>query len=131
LDIKLFHKDDGGVIQLIELEKIQDWSVEMPLIFVEYIKSNKLRTYRDDKVEEEISQYLDEILNKTAIPKIKKIFEGSNNEEILSTLSIFEDLSETNNRAVNPIQNLLENLTKHTNKSIASQAQKILSNIRE
>jgi hypothetical protein len=128
--MKLFHKDDGGVIQLIELEKIQDWSVEMPLIFVEYIKSNKLRTYRDAKVEEEISQYLNEILNKTAIPNIKKIFEGSN-EEILSILSIFEELSETNNRAVNPIQNLLENLTKHTNKSIASQARKILSNIRE
>lgn len=129
--MKLFHKDDGGVIQLIELEKIQDWTVEMPFIFVEYIKSNKLRTYRDAKVEAEISQYLDEILNKTAIPKIKQIFEGSNYEEILSTLSVFEELSETNNRAVNPIQNLLENLTKQTNKSIASQARKILSNIKE
>ncbi|MFX1301919.1 MAG: hypothetical protein ACFFBV_07570 [Promethearchaeota archaeon] len=131
MDIKLFYKDDGGVIQLIELEKINEWPVEMPFIFVEYIKSNKLRSYRDPKIEAEISQYLNEILNKTAIPKVKQIFEGSNQEEILSILSIFEELSETNTRAVIPIQNLLENLTKQTNKTIASQAQKILANIKE
>lgn len=103
----------------------------MPLIFIEYIKSNKIRSYRDTKVEAEISQYLDEILNQTAIPKIKQIFESSNQEEILSTLSIFEELSETNNRAIIPILNLLENLTKKTNKTIATQAQKILSNIKD
>lgn len=131
MDIKLFYKDDGGVIQLIELEKINEWPIEMPFIFVEYIKSNKLRSYRDPKIEAEISQYLNEILNKTAIPKVKQIFEGSNQEEILSILSIFEELSETNTRAVIPIQNLLENLTKQTNKTIASQAQKILANIKE
>ena len=131
MDIKLFYKDDGGVIQLIELEKIKEWPIEMPFIFVEYIKSNKLRSYRDPKVEAEISQYLNEILNKTAIPKVKQIFEGSNQEEILSILSIFEELSETKTRAVTPIQNLLENLTKQTNKAIASQARKILANIKE
>jgi hypothetical protein len=131
LDIKLFYKDDGGVIQLIELEKINEWSIEMPFIFVEYIRSNKLRSYRDPKVQAEISQYLNEILNKTAIPKVKQIFDGSNQEEILSTLSIFEELSETNNRAVIPIQNLLEKLTKQTNKTITSQARKILANIKE
>lgn len=131
MDIKLFYKDDGGVIQLIELEKIKDWSIEMPFIFVEYIRSNKLRSYRDPKVEAEISQYLNEILNKTAIPKVKQIFGESNQEEILSILSIFEELSETNTRAVTPIQNLLENLTKQTNKTIVSQARKILTNIRD
>lgn len=129
--MKLFYKDDGGVIQLIELEKIQEWSIEMPFIFVEYIRSNKLRSYRDAKAEAEISKYLNEILNKTAIPKIKQILEGSNQGEILSTLSIFEELSETNSRAVMPIQNLLENLTKQTDKKMASQARKILVNIKE
>ncbi|MFX1418345.1 MAG: hypothetical protein ACFE9N_05430 [Promethearchaeota archaeon] len=131
MDIKLFYKDNGGVIQLIELEKIKEWPIEMPFIFVEYIKSNKLRSYRDSKVEAQISQYLNEILNKTAIPKVRQIFEGANQEEILSILSIFEELSETNTRAVLPIQNLLENLTKQTNKTIVSQARKILTNIGE
>ncbi|UCC19160.1 MAG: hypothetical protein JSV62_13825 [Promethearchaeota archaeon] len=131
MDIKLFYKENGGVIQLVELEKINEWPIEMPFIFVEYIKTNKLRTYRDPKVEEQISQYLSDILNKTAIPKVKQVFEGSNQEEILSILSIFEELSETNTRAVTPIQNLLENLTKQTNKTIVSQARKILTNIRD
>jgi hypothetical protein len=131
LDIKLFYKADGGIIQLIEMEKIQEWPIEMPFIFVEYIKSNKLRSYRDPKAEAEILKYLDNILNETAIPKINLIFEGSDQEEILSTLSIFEELSETNSRAVNPIQILLENLTKQTNKAVVSQARKILANIKE
>ncbi len=131
MDIKLFYKEDGGIVQLIEMEKIQEWPIEMPFIFVEYIKSNKLRSYRDTKVEAEISKYLDDILNKTAFPRVKQIFLGSNHEEIRSTLSIFEELSESNSRAVIPIQTLLETLTKHTNKTIVSQARKILSNIKE
>ncbi|MFX1601236.1 MAG: hypothetical protein ACFFB6_11625, partial [Promethearchaeota archaeon] len=98
MDIKLFYKEDGGIVQLIEMEKIQEWPIEMPFIFVEYIKSNKLRSYRDTKVEAEISKYLDDILNKTALPRVKQIFLGSNHEEIRSTLSIFEELSESNSR---------------------------------
>ena len=129
--MKLFYKNDGGVIQLIELEKIKEWSIEMPFIFVEYIRNNKLRSYRDVKVEADISKYLNEILNKSAIPRVKQIFEGSNQAEILSTLSIFEELSETNSRAVIPIQNLLETLTNQTDKKIVSQARKILVNIKK
>lgn len=131
MDIKLFYKENGGIVQLIEIEKIQEWPIEMPFIFVEYIKSNKIRSYRDNKVEADILKYLNEILNKIAIPKIKQIFEGSNQAEILSTLSIFEELSETNSRAVIPIQGLLENLTKQTDKKIISEARKILVNIKD
>jgi hypothetical protein len=129
--MKLFYKEDGGVIQLIEMEKIEEWPIEMPFFFVEYIKTNKLRTYRDVKVEAEISEYLNEILNKIAIPKIQQIFEGSDKDEILTTLSVFEKLSETNSRAVIPIQNLLEKLTNKTDKRIISQSRKILTNIKE
>ena len=129
--MKQFYKEDGGVIQLIEIEKIQEWPIEMPFVFVEYIKTNKLRTYRDVKVEAEITEYLNEILNKIAIPKIQQIFDGSDKDEILTTLSIFEELSETNSRAVMPIQNLLEKLTSNTDKRIISQSRKILTNIKE
>ncbi|MDX1798874.1 MAG: hypothetical protein R3255_09530 [Candidatus Lokiarchaeia archaeon] len=129
--MKQFYKEDGGVIQLIEIEKIQEWPIEMPFVFVEYIKTNKLRTYRDVKVEAEITEYLNEILNKIAIPKIQQIFDGSDKDEILTTLSIFEELSETNSRAVKPIQNLLEKLTSKTDKRIISQSRNILTNIKE
>jgi hypothetical protein len=131
LDIKLFYKENGGIVQLIEMKKIDEWPIELPFIFVEYIKTNKIRSYRDAKVESEISDYLDEILNKIAIPKLKQIFKSSNQEEILSLLKIFEELSETNSRALGPIQDLLEDLIKQGTKAIVSQAEKILANIKE
>ncbi|MFX1391398.1 MAG: hypothetical protein ACFE9Z_15140 [Promethearchaeota archaeon] len=130
MDIKLFYKQDGSIVQLIEMEKIDEWSLEMPFIFVEYIKSNKLRSYRDASVEAEISQYLDEILDKIAIPKIRKIIGSTNKEDIISTLSIFEELSQTNNRAILPLQSLIESLTKETDKRIVSQAKAILANLK-
>ncbi|MFX0003302.1 MAG: hypothetical protein ACFE9J_07440 [Candidatus Hermodarchaeota archaeon] len=113
------------------MKKIDEWPIELPFIFVEYIKTNKIRSYRDAKVESEISDYLDEILNKIAIPKLKQIFKSSNQEEILSLLKIFEELSETNSRALGPIQDLLEDLIKQGNKAIVPQVQKILANIKE
>jgi hypothetical protein len=130
LDIKLFYKEDGSIVQLIEMEKINEWPLEMPLIFVEYIKSNKLRSYRDSTVEAEISEYLDEILNKIAIPKVKNVLDSNNDKEIISILSIFEDLSETNSRAILPLQPLIEKLIRENNKTISSQAKRILANIK-
>lgn len=128
MDIRIFHKKDGGVVQLIDKEKIADWPIELPLKFVEDVRS-KLKSYRDDKVEEEISKYLDEILNSLAIPKIKAIFESGSQDEIIAILTDFEELSEINAGAIKPIQSLLENLTKKTNKKISSSAQKIIENL--
>lgn len=128
MDIRIFHKKDGGVVQLIDKEKIADWPIELPLKFVEDVRS-KLKSYRDDKVEEEISKYLDEILNSLAIPKIKAIFESGSQDEIITILTDFEELSEINAGAIKPIQSLLENLTKKTNKKISSSALKIIENL--
>jgi hypothetical protein len=130
LDIKIFYKKDGGVVQLIEMEKIKEWPLELPLIFTDYIRSYKLKTYRDPKVEGEINKYLDEIINKLAIPRVKEVFEGDDLEELQSTLKLFEELSETNTGAVSLISPLLEDLTKNTYKTISSKAQKILKNIK-
>jgi hypothetical protein len=130
LDIKFFYKKDGGVVQLIGMEKIKEWNLELPFIFTEYIRSNKIKTYRDPKVEGEITKYLDEILNTLAIPKIKEVFEGSDLDNLQATLSLFEELSETNTGAVLPLKPLLENLTKNTYKTISAKARKILNNIK-
>jgi len=128
LDIRIFQKKDGGVVQLIDKEKIRDWPIEFPLKFVEDVRS-KLKSYRDAKVEGEISKYLDDILTNLAIPKIKEAFEDATQDTIISILSSFEELSETNVGAIKPIQSLLENLTKNTNKSIVVSAQRILNNL--
>lgn len=127
--MKIFYKKNGGVIQLIEEEKIQNWSIELPFIFVEYIR-NKLRSYRDDKVQNDISEYLDEILTSIAIPKLKKIFDNNNQNEIISILEKFEELSESNNKAANHISPFLPNLLKNSNKNIVKKVQNISQNLK-
>jgi len=128
LDIRIFHKKDGGIVQLIDKEKIQDWPVELPLKFVEDVRS-KLKSYRDEKIEEEISNYLDDIIANLAIPKIKETFDNAPKDTVISILSSFEQLSETNVGAIKPIQFLLENLTNNNNKTIAETAKRILNNL--
>ena len=86
MDIRIFQKKDGGVVQLIDKEKILDWPIELPLKFVEDVRS-RLKSYRDAKVEGEISKYLDNILTNLAIPKIKEAFEGATQDTIISILS--------------------------------------------
>ena len=76
MDIRIFHKKDGGVVQLIDKDKIIYWPIEFPLKFVEDVRS-KLKSYRDAKVEGEISSYLDDILTNLAIPRIKEAFEDA------------------------------------------------------
>ena len=44
--MRIFHKNDGGIIQLIDKEKMEEWSVELPLIFIEYIKDKQLDKYK-------------------------------------------------------------------------------------
>ena len=127
--MKLFYKENGGVVQLIELEQIKDWSVEMPFIFADYIRNNKLKTYRDSKVEADISKYLDEIVTKVGLPNLKEIFDGDDREKILSTLDLFTDLSETKASAIIPIKPLLESLINNSIKTIGNKAQKILKNL--
>lgn len=128
MDIRIFRKKDGGIVQLIDKEKIREWPIEFPLKFIEDIRS-KLKSYRDEKVQGEISKYLDEILTTLAVPNIKEIFESGSQETISSILSTFENLSETNAGALKPIASLLENLTKNNNKIVAQRAQQILKNL--
>ena len=127
--MKVFYKKNGDVIQLIEEEKIQNWSIELPFIFVEYIR-NKLRSYRDDKVQNDISEYLDEILTLIAIPKLKKIFDNNNQNEIISILEKFEELSESNVKTANHISPFLPNLLKNSNKNIVKKVQNISQNLK-
>lgn len=128
MDIRIFRKKDGGIVQLIDKEKINEWPIEFPLKFVEDVRS-KLKSYRDINVQDEISKYLDEILTTLAIPNIKEAFESGTRETLSSMLSSFEELSETNAEAIKPIIPLLENLTKNNDKNVAGSAQRILNNI--
>lgn len=126
--MRMFHKKDGGVVQLIGKEKMQEWPVELPLIFVEYIRDKQLDTYGDNKVKKEVSDYLDEILADVAIPRLLSVLEGDDQEEIVTALRRIEDLSKKNIDLVKPIKNYLQNLLKNKNKEIVKLAQSISSN---
>ena len=126
--MRIFNKKDGGIVQLIDKEKMQEWPVELPLIFIEYIREKQIEKYEDANVKKEITNYLDEILKDVAIPRLISVLEGDNNEETISALQRIEDLSKKNIEMTRPIKPYLNNLLKHTNKTIVKLAQNISNN---
>jgi len=129
--MRVFHKKDGGIIQLIGKERIKEWSIELPLIFVEYIRNNKLDTYDDPKVKKEVENYLDEILEDIAVPRLIEVLEGEDNEEIISALKRILEIAENNLEMTRPIRPYLEDLTDKKNKEIITLTEQILDLFRK
>ena len=123
--MRVFHKKNGGIIQLIDKEHMQEWPIELPLIFIEYIREKQLDKYEDSTVKKEISKYLDEILKDVAIPRLISVLEGQSTESIISALQRIEELSKKNIEMTRPIRPFLENLLKNSNKQIAKLTQNI------
>ncbi|MFX1394594.1 MAG: hypothetical protein ACFFAH_13595 [Promethearchaeota archaeon] len=128
MDIRVFHKKEGGIVQLIDKEKMQEWPVELPLIFIEYIREKQLQKYEDTKVRKEISDYLDEILKDVAIPRLISVLEGNDTAEIISALQRIEELSKKNIEMTRPISSYLKNLLINSDKTIVKLAQIISNN---
>ena len=125
--MKIFHKKDGGIVQLIDKEKMKEWSVELPLIFIEYVRNNQLNTYNDAKLKKEIEQYLDEVLKDVAIPGLIKVLDGDNFEEINKALVRIEELAKKKIEMVKPIKPYIENLQDKENKEIKRLSNSILN----
>ncbi len=124
-------KKDGGAVQLIGIEKMLEWPVELPLIFIEYIRSNKLKTYEDTKVQKEVEKYLDEIMENVAIPRLISVLEGDNYEEIILALTRIEEISKKKIEMIKPIQTYLEKLLLIKNKEIVKLVQTINNNFQK
>jgi len=124
LDLKLFKRKDGVIIQLIDKEKMQNWPIELPLIFIEYIRSNKLDNY-DGSAKKEVEKYLDEVMKDVAVPRLISVLEGNEVEEIISALERIEELSKKNIEMTKPIKPYLNNLINSKNKKIVNLAQSI------
>ncbi len=129
--MRLFRKKDGSIVQLIDKNKMMDWPVELPLIFIEYIRNNKLESYNDTKVEKEISKYLDEVLEEVAIPRLIEVLEGENKEEIIEALKRIEKIANDNLDMTRPIKPYLEDLMNNKNKEIKELADNILDLFRK
>ena len=131
MDIRVFLKKDGNAIQLIGIEKMLEWPVELPLIFIEYIRNNKLKTYEDAKVQKEIEKYLDEIMESVAIPRLIGVLEGDNPEEIILALTRIEELSKKNIDMIKPIQPYLQKILNTKNKKITKLVKTIGDNFQK
>lgn len=126
--MRIFHKKDGGIIQLIDKDKMEEWSVELPLIFIEYIKDKQLDKYEDPNVKKEVSAYLDEILKDVAVPRLISVLEGEDEEETISSLERIKEISKKNVELARPIKPYLENLSKSKNKSVVNLSKDISNN---
>jgi hypothetical protein len=124
--MKIFHKKDGGVIQLIDKEKMKNWPTELPLLFIEYIRSNQLDQYGD--VKKQVETYLEEVMSEVAIPRLISVLEGENEEEIILALTRIEEISKKKVEMAKPIKTYLENLKNNRNKTIINLANNIEDN---
>ncbi len=124
--MKIFHKKDGGIVQLIDKEKMKEWPVELPLIFIEYVRNNQLKTYNDSKLKKDIEQYLDEVVKDVAIPGLINVLDGDNFEETNKALARIEELAKKNVEMVKPIRPYVENLLKKENKEVIKLSKSIL-----
>ena len=127
MDIRVFQKKDGGIVQLIDKEKMEEWPVELPLIFIEYVKNNQLKSYDDNKLKKEVENYLNEVLNDVAIPRLIDVLESDKEDEILDALIRLEELSKKNIDQMEPIKPYLKKLAALKNEKV----QNLLVNISE
>ena len=102
---------------------MQNWPIELPLIFIEYIRSNQLDTYGSAK--KEVEKYLDEVMKDVAVPRLISVLEGNEDEEIISALERIEELSKKNIEMTTPIKPYLSNLIDSKNKNIGNLAKNI------
>ena len=125
MDIRVFQKKDGGIVQLIDKEKMEGWPVELPLIFIEYVKNNQLKSYDDNKLKKEVENYLNEVLNDIAIPRLIDVLESDKEDEILDALIRLEELSKKNIDQMEPIKPYLKKLTTLKNEKVQNLLTKI------
>ena len=123
----MFYKKDGGVVQLIDKKTMEEWPIELPLIFIEYIRNNKLDTYDDPKVKKEVEKYLDEILTDVAIPGMIKVLDGEDLNEIELALQRIDELAKKKIELVKPIKPYIEKLENNNNSEIKKLTSSILS----
>jgi len=131
ITLKIFYKQDGGIVQLIDKEKMKQWSIELPLIFIEYVRNNQLNSYNDPKLKKEIEKYLDEVLTDVAIPGLINVLDGDDVEEVNKALVRIEELAKKDIEMVKPIKPYVEKLIKKNKKEIRNLSNSIMDKFRK
>ncbi|MFW9999950.1 MAG: hypothetical protein ACFE9Q_03370 [Candidatus Hodarchaeota archaeon] len=124
--MRIFKKKDGGVVQLIDKEDMKEWPIELPLLFIEYIRTKQLDNYGSAK--KEVETYLDEIMTDVAIPRLVSVLEGDDAEKIILALTRIEEISKKDIEMAKPIKKYLNYLLEKNDKQIVKLAQAISKN---
>lgn len=123
--MRVFHKKSGGIVQLIDKKKMEAWPVELPFIFIEYVRDKLLDTYEDTSVRKEVESYLDEVIEEVAVPRLLSIIKGEDQQETILALERLKDLSKKDVEMTKPIKPYLDDLLKSKNKEVKSLAEDI------
>lgn len=129
--MKIFRAPDGRLLQLADLKKIKEWDAEMPLLFIGAIREKRLPIYRKEypkAMVQEVENYLDEILEQVAIPKLINSLTSPKLEERLKVSENIFALSESNPDQLAIAIPHIEKAIKDPNKEVASLMDKSLKN---
>ncbi|UYP45536.1 hypothetical protein NEF87_001821 [Candidatus Lokiarchaeum ossiferum] len=97
--MKVFRLDDGRILQLADKKKMDHWDAEMPLLFIGDTREKQLPEYKKiypKAVVQEIEDYLEDILESVAIPKLINALTSKVLETRLKVAENIAKLSESN-----------------------------------
>ncbi len=119
---------DGGIVQLINKEKMMNWPPEIPILIIEKYRKDQLSRFTNNKLRSQINKHLDELVKDVAIPLMAKGLETENSEEKLTLLTRLEEITRKKTEIAKPIIPYIEKLLKDENEKIKKLAQKALNN---
>ncbi|MHA1721134.1 MAG: hypothetical protein ACTSWX_04520 [Promethearchaeota archaeon] len=124
--MKIFQYKDK-LIQLADKKMIEHWNAEMPLLFIGYLRDKRLSSY-PKSVQKEVNEYLNDILENIAIPKLMKALTSDNVETRISVAHNIVQVSENNPEMLKIALEHIEKASNDINKEVANSMKKALKN---
>jgi hypothetical protein len=128
MDFKVFKLADSRIVQVASKEKMRKWTGEAPLVYINYLRDNHLRTYGSKENQKEIGIYLDEAMQEIAIPKLIEALESPNEKEVSVILTNIDDLAKKKPDLIKVTLPYVERKFLHPNSEISKLAQNIQKN---
>lgn len=127
--MKIFRKPDGGVIQLVGKDRMQKWDAEQPLLFIGYVRDNVIPKYNDPQVRKAIEEYLHEVTEEIAIPKLVETLKSGAPEIRQKTAQSLDTISKKSPDMVKVAMEYVSGLVDDADAVVAKAAQNILKNV--
>ena len=116
--MKIF-RNGKHIIQIKSKEDMENWSPEMPLIFIGFIRDKRLEVY-PKKIRGKIDAYLDEILTDVGIPKLIAALKSKDLEQRKLVAKNLENIAKKNIDMLKIALPHIQEATKDPSKPIAT-----------